>query len=297
MENPTAYGLIVLSATDPASDLLLPVYGRPDHEQRLVNARELHAALGVDARFNDWVKRKVGQHRFTHNTDYVMLQPDKALLAKSGEQKVCYSEVSSKAEKRGGHNRTEYAFSLDAAKMVAMGTNNEVGDKIKRYFLYCEKLALNAGDYHIVPHATCKQWLPGLEEHLAPKFQRDQAKRLQTLLRERAGVNAVIRHGRGACLSQTGLGAREIMQLGQAVGLPAKHRTNAREVLRHMAPAVACAMSLYDTLATFGYDAEGSGKVAAKAQEVFHDMLQLGAYPVELVPFTRFSGGLTFYHQ
>jgi phage anti-repressor protein len=287
MENPEAYGLTVLSATDPTSNMLLPVYGRAEAGQRLVNARELHTVLGVGKKFTDWVKERIGKHRFVHNTDYVMLQPDKTIFPNSGKNK---------SEETRGRKRTEYAFTLDAAKMVAMGTNNEVGDQIKRYFLYCEKLALNSGDYHIVPRTTCQQWLPGLEEHLAPKFQREQAQRLQKLLRERAGINAVIRHGRGACLSQTGLGAREIIQLGQAVGLPAKHRTNAREVLRHMAPAVACSMSLYDALASFGYDAEGAGKVAAKAQEVFHDMLQLGAYPLELVPFTRFVSGTTIYY-
>lgn len=289
MKNPTAYGLAVLSEADPASDLHLIVYERPEAQQRLVNARELHDTLKVDARFNDWIKRKIGQHRFTHGTDYVMLEADKALLPKSGEQ-VCYSKVSSKNENRGGHNRTEYALSLDAAKIIAMGTNNEVGDKIKRYFLYCEKLAFTSPDFTLARHATVGEWLPGLEEHTAPKFQREQAQRLQKLLRERAGVNAVIRHGRGACLSQTGMGAREIIQLGQAVGLPAKHRTTAREVLRHMAPAVACSMSLYDTLARFGADPEAAGKVAAKAQEVFHDLLALDTYPTELVPFQRFIG-------
>jgi len=85
MENPTAYGLTVLSEADPASDLLLIVYGRPEHQQRLVNARELHAVLGVGKDYTTWVKERIGKHRFTHNTDYVMLQPDKQFSPKLGK--------------------------------------------------------------------------------------------------------------------------------------------------------------------------------------------------------------------
>jgi len=300
MENPELYGLTVLSSTDPASDLSLAVYGRAEAGQRLVNARELHATLGIGKDYTTWVKERIGKHRFTHNTDYVMLQPDKPLFPKVGEQKEFSPKLgkTSGGKNLGGRPKTEYAFSLDAAKMVAMGTNNEVGDKIKRYFLYCEKLALGATPaYALAPELTIDQMLPGLEQHLNPRFQRQQVQQLYGLLRANGGANAVIRYGADTCRSQTGVGARDIIALGQAVGLPAKHRQNAREVLRHLAPAVACSMSLLDTLAVFGAPRETAGNVAAQAQEVFASIINIGLHPSELLPGQRFLDGGPNYQQ
>jgi len=176
--------------------------------------------------------------------------------------------------------------------MVAMGTNNEVGDKIKRYFLYCESLVLAGPEIiRLAPIPQSGTLLPGIEEHLMPAFQRQQAQRLQRLLREQGGVNAVIRHGSDSCRSQTGLGAREVMQLGQAVGLPARSRTSAREVLRHMAPAVACAMSLLDTAVLFGGQRESIAPLVAEhGQPLFAGLLAAGLGPAETFPGPRFIG-------
>ena len=52
------------------------------------------------------------------NQDYEVLHP------KFGEQKG-----------RGGHNKMEYALTIDAAKEISMVEGNERGKKARRYFI------------------------------------------------------------------------------------------------------------------------------------------------------------------
>ena len=41
--------------------------------QQTVNARELHAFLGVVTRYNDWFSRRTKDYGLTENIDYVCL--------------------------------------------------------------------------------------------------------------------------------------------------------------------------------------------------------------------------------
>ena len=41
--------------------------------QRLVNARELHQFLGVNSRYNDWIKNRIEKYGFAENHDYITL--------------------------------------------------------------------------------------------------------------------------------------------------------------------------------------------------------------------------------
>jgi len=40
---------------------------------------------------------------------------------------------------RGGHNKIEYALSIDCAKEISMVEGNEKGKQARRYFIECEK--------------------------------------------------------------------------------------------------------------------------------------------------------------
>ena len=76
-----------------------------------VNARTLHQTLESKQQFADWIKAKVLDNPFfMENQDYVLLQN------------------SMKQTSRGGHNRKDYALTLDTAKKVAMAEQTEKGE-------------------------------------------------------------------------------------------------------------------------------------------------------------------------
>lgn len=94
--------------------------------QTLVNARELHAALGVESHFKDWIARRIETYGFIEGVDY-----------------RC-SNLSSKQNQglsrfMPGHNRKDYHLSLDMAKELAMLENNETGRAIRRNLIETER--------------------------------------------------------------------------------------------------------------------------------------------------------------
>lgn len=83
----------------------------------LVDARELHAKLGVKVRFADWIKRRIGEYGLTEGIDYL--------------------SVSQKRE--NGGRTIEYHVPIDVAKELAMVERTEAGRAIRRYFIEAEK--------------------------------------------------------------------------------------------------------------------------------------------------------------
>lgn len=90
-----------------------------------VNARELHAFLGVGKNFSNWVNDRIKQYGFVENQDFVC----SPIL------------VSKERSGRGGSNRKEYAISLDMAKELAMVERNDKGKQARLYFIECERRA------------------------------------------------------------------------------------------------------------------------------------------------------------
>jgi phage anti-repressor protein len=90
-----------------------------------VDARELHGFLDIGRDFSNWIKRRIADYGFVEDQDY--------LLAKTGEQLPS-----------GTKYRFDYHLSLDMAKELAMVERNEMGRTIRRYFIDCERAALQA---------------------------------------------------------------------------------------------------------------------------------------------------------
>ena len=83
---------------------------------QLCNARDLHAALGVETRFDDWIRRRIEEYGFTEGEDF-----------------------SSILRKTRGRPATDYHLTLDTAKELSMVENNEIGRSIRRYLIAIEK--------------------------------------------------------------------------------------------------------------------------------------------------------------
>ena len=90
--------------------------------RKAVNARELHAFLGVGKDFSSWIKERISKYGFVENQDYFS-------FTEIGEREI------------GATVRKEYALSLDMAKELSMVENNEKGRLARKYFIECEKVA------------------------------------------------------------------------------------------------------------------------------------------------------------
>lgn len=91
-----------------------------------VNARDLHAGLGVGRVFGAWIEGRIAKYGFQEGVDYQIL------LSRSGKQTGS-----------GGHNAKEYDITLDMAKELSMVENNDKGRLARRYFIWREQQALS----------------------------------------------------------------------------------------------------------------------------------------------------------
>ena len=84
-----------------------------------VNARELHAVLESKQDFSTWIKKRLDEVDAVENVDF-----------------ICFHK------KMEANNATmiEYILSTDIAKEIAMLERNEVGKKVRRYFIEFEKM-------------------------------------------------------------------------------------------------------------------------------------------------------------
>jgi anti-repressor protein len=92
-----------------------------------VEAREVHKFLEVKTKFSEWIKYRIEQYSFIENEDYVVV-PN---FRKTGHNSNL------------GATTKDYYFTLDMAKQLAMVENNAKGHEARKYFIECEKKALN----------------------------------------------------------------------------------------------------------------------------------------------------------
>ena len=111
------------------------------HAAQLVDARQLHAFLGVGRDFSNWIKGRIQEYGFVEKQDY--------LLAKTGEQHQLDSPKPANQISRspnrgsgdcGGDRRSiDYYLTLDMAKELAMVERTDRGRQARRYFIECER--------------------------------------------------------------------------------------------------------------------------------------------------------------
>lgn len=98
-----------------------------EHEINTVNARKLHAWLGVGKKFSDWVKDRIEKYGFTEGEDFLLVED--------------LSSPNLGSSKSRPQRTLEYHISTDMAKELAMVENNAKGREARRYFIEVEKAA------------------------------------------------------------------------------------------------------------------------------------------------------------
>lgn len=88
-----------------------------ENERPTVSGRELHEALEVGTRYNDWFARMC-EYGFTENEDF-------------------YSNMSKTSE--GGRPSTDHALTIPMAKELCMLQRNEKGKQFRQYFIKVEE--------------------------------------------------------------------------------------------------------------------------------------------------------------
>lgn len=97
-------------------------------------ARDLHAFLEVETRFDDWIRRRIEEYGFVENQDFVA------------------GDFSSKLRKNGrGRPTIDYHLSIDMAKELAMVEKTDKGRQARRYFIDCERRAKAAAHLALGP--------------------------------------------------------------------------------------------------------------------------------------------------
>jgi len=97
--------------------------------KRLVDARELHQVLKVKTRFNDWINIRIDEYAFSENTDYFVLL----------KKQYLENQQLTESQKKHLNVSIDYLLTIDMAKELCMVERNEVGRKIRKYFIQIEQ--------------------------------------------------------------------------------------------------------------------------------------------------------------
>lgn len=118
--------------------------------QEKVNLRDVWVALDRPKDFSNWVVQVVV--RFKIDTDFGVFNP---VVEKSGR----------------GRPQKNFWVTVDVAKAIAMRTTNEAGDKVRAYFIDCERLVYSN---NLEPQLT------NVPKIMTPDFIIELATRLKT---------------------------------------------------------------------------------------------------------------------
>jgi len=102
-------------------------------KKRFVNARELHKWLRVGKFFANWIKDRIEKYDFVESIDYFIT------VANFGNGVRKRSDGILIDEKTGKVIPKEYILTIDMAKEIAMLENNELGKKVRKYFIRTEE--------------------------------------------------------------------------------------------------------------------------------------------------------------
>ncbi|SUU97349.1 antA/AntB antirepressor family protein [Avibacterium paragallinarum] len=108
---------------------LIPVFNGLIANQpvQLCNARELHTFVESKRQYGDWIKDRISDYGFVQDEDYIIV-----------------------TQRTNGRPRKEYHITLDMGKELAMVERNEKGRQVRKYFIECERRALQPQDNELL---------------------------------------------------------------------------------------------------------------------------------------------------
>ncbi|GAB3303442.1 antA/AntB antirepressor family protein [Hymenobacter tenuis] len=219
-------GSIDLSKFRLLKNDLFPVY-ESQRGEKIVNLRDVHAALQVRKKFADWADEKMEEHAFTEGTDYA--------------KKHLQGKI-----KKAGRQRVEYILPLKVAKKVAMGVNTKDAEFVKDYFLICEEVAVS------ITAALEPQPL-NLLDFTNERVQVQCVRRVATYLMPTTNPALAIDHFRETCKLLTGQRPSAYRKAFVQAGNRVKSLSG-RQLMRRFEPAKACAAAFLDDARQRGRD-------------------------------------------
>lgn len=119
--------------------------------------------------------------------------------------------------------------------------------------------------------------------HTSVDVQKQNSKDINGKNYIEGGIKSIIEYNRRSCLLHAGMSTKKVKEIGKEKGLKSDERSSAKEVLRHLNPAIACAMSFTDDLVKDGFDLNTVSELSKKcAIPLFRGMIEMGAIPKEL---------------
>ena len=111
-----------------------------------VNARDLHKALESKQDFSTWLKARLEKLKLEEGVDYIMIE---SVGSVSTPQTYGFEDLEQNGTKSYNINNLvkkvkDYYITIDVAKHIAMMEATEKGREVRKYFIECEKKAIEA---------------------------------------------------------------------------------------------------------------------------------------------------------
>lgn len=109
---------------------LIPIFNGFIAKQavQLCDARELHEFVESKQDYSTWIKNRITDYGFVQDEDYIIVP-----------------------QRTNGRPRKEYHITLDMGKELAMVERNEKGRQVRKYFIECERRALEQSKQIALP--------------------------------------------------------------------------------------------------------------------------------------------------
>lgn len=161
---------------------------------------------------------------------------------------------------------------------LALASNLERAKPFKDWVTSEVLPSIRKNGYYSIANQTEKLLI-----HTNTSVQKQNSKDINAKNLIEKGLEGTIDYNRKSCLIHSGKSTKEWKEIGKNEGLKSTERTSAKEVLRHLKPAIACAMSFTDDLVKKGFDLNTISELSKKcAIPLFEGMIELGAVPKEL---------------
>lgn len=134
----------------------LPTIQENQDSHPAVDAKELHQALGLHpAKWSEWSKNNIANNPFAlEGKDYEVYNPE--------------------LNTQGGRPTKNYLLSIDFAKKLSMQVRTQIGERVRDYFLECERKAnqpiITLPDF-TNPVTAARAWADELEAKQAVQAQ------------------------------------------------------------------------------------------------------------------------------